>query len=169
MKIARWALGGLGIVFLILQFIRPDRTAGPANTEQSIAALYHVDEEVSGILRKACFDCHSNDTRYPWYTEVQPVGWYLQGHIDEARKHLNFDEFGSYPLFRQMSKLQAVEDEVRDELMPLDEYLPLHPEARLTPEERESIIAWSRSVRDSMRAWYPADSLQRRRRTSRSE
>ncbi len=146
-----------------IQFIRPDRSAGPTRSDTNIAAAFPVDAEVDGLLDRACYDCHSNGTRYPWYSEVQPVGWWLQGHIDDARQHLNFDEFTTYDLPRQYNKFQEIESEVRDEMMPLDSYLPMHPEARLTPDERAVIVSWAQSLRDSMRAWYPQDSLQRRR------
>jgi hypothetical protein len=94
------------------------------------------------------------------------VGWWLQEHVNDGRSHLNFDEYKSGPLFRQFRRLQEIESEVKEEQMPLPSYLPLHAEARLTGDQRARIIAWSQASRDSMQAWYPADSLQRRRRES---
>jgi len=150
-------------IFAILQFIRPDRSAGTVGGPEAIAATFPVPADVDRVLAKACNDCHSNATRYPWYSEIQPVGWWIQDHIDDARSHLNLDEFGSLNLARQYHKLQEIESEVRDEMMPLDSYLPMHPDARLSTDERRLLTTWALSLRDSMRSWYPEDSLQRRR------
>ncbi len=149
--------------FIIIQFIRPDRTAGPAGGESHVSARFPVSPEVGTILANSCYDCHSNATKYPWYSEVQPIGWWLQSHIEDGRRELNFDEFLSYGLPRQFRKFQEIESEVREELMPLPSYLPMHPEARLTLEHRQLLTSWSQALRDSMRAWYPEDSLTRRR------
>ena len=165
MKALRIAAIVAAAVIIIIQFIRPDRSIVSTDGSSHIATAFPLPDSVDQVLARACNDCHTNSTRYPWYSEIQPVGWWIQDHIDDARRHLNFDEFTSYELAKQYHKLQEVESEVREEMMPLESYLPMHPEARLTPEDRMIIVSWSQALRDSMRAWYPQDSLQRRRPT----
>jgi hypothetical protein len=168
MKIVRRIGIGLASIIILAQFIRPDMSPRTSNPEIGIHTAYPVPGDVDAILDRSCNDCHSNTTKYPWYSDIQPVGWWIQDHIDDARRHLNFDEFTSYRLYRQYNKFQEIEGEIREHLMPLDSYLPLHPEAELSTEDRSLIVQWSRAMRDSMRAWYPQDSLQRRRQTSES-
>ena len=146
------------VVFLILQAFRPEKNLS-GNKENDIITLYTVPAEVDQILVKACNDCHSNKTEYPWYAEVQPVAWWLDDHVKDGKKHLNFNEFGSYRLAKQYHKLEEVIDEVKEGEMPLESYTVVHRNANLTMEEKNILVNWSMAVRDTMKARYPADSL----------
>ncbi len=148
--------------FLILQLIRPEKNLAEGRSPSDIAVKLPVPHEVQNILRTSCYDCHSNNTRYPWYAEVQPFGWLLNDHIVHGKKELNFSEFGRYRLRRQYIKLQQIAGQVEDEEMPLPSYLIIHTEARLSAEQRERLIAWANAMRDTMKAMYPIDSLERR-------
>jgi hypothetical protein len=146
------------VVFLVLQAFRPEKNIS-GNKENDISSLYPVPENVEQILVKACNDCHSNSTVYPWYAEVQPIAWWLDDHVKDGKKHLNFNEFASYRLAKQFHKLEEVFDEVKGGEMPLESYTVIHRDAKLTDEERNILMDWSVVVRDTMKARFPADSL----------
>ncbi|MFN8276551.1 MAG: heme-binding domain-containing protein [Chitinophagales bacterium] len=152
----------LGIVVLA-QFIRP--AANHAKNEvNGIEMVYPVPEAVAGILKKSCNDCHSNHTTYPWYSQIQPVGWWLWWHVKEGKEELNFSEFATYSPRRAYHKLEEIKEQVFIEKeMPLTSYTLMHRAARLTDTDREALAQWAEQVRDSMRAHYPMDSLQRKR------
>ncbi|HCV43860.1 MAG TPA: cytochrome C [Bacteroidetes bacterium] len=163
MKIVKRIALVMAGVFIILQFIRPTKniTDGPPTSD--ISTKLNVPPDVLGMLRTSCYDCHSNTTRYPWYAEVQPVGWLLNYDIQGGKQHLNFSEFATYPLRRQFIKFQQIGEQVDGEEMPLPKYLVMHADARLSPEQRERLVAWTYAMTDSMKATYPPDSLARRK------
>ncbi len=146
------------VVLLVLQAFRPEKN-NSGNKENDISSLYPVPTNVEQILTKACNDCHSNNTVYPWYAEIQPVAWWLDDHVKDGKKHLNFNEFASYKLAKQYHKLEEVFDEVKGGEMPLESYTVLHGDAKLTEAERSVLMDWSVAVRDTMKARFPADSL----------
>lgn len=150
-------------IFIIVQFIRPDKNVSAGTTSNDIASVYPMDPELKDIFQKACYDCHSNQTNYPWYNQIQPFGWWLQNHIKEGKKELNFQEFGTYTLARQYKKLEETIKQVKDGEMPMPSYLWMHPEARLTAQEKEKINTWCQALRDTMQLKYPADSLVRKK------
>lgn len=145
-------------VLIVLQAFRPEKNTS-GNKQNDISTLYPVPENVEQILVKACNDCHSNSTVYPWYAEVQPIAWWLDDHVKDGKKHLNFNEFASYRLAKQFHKLEEVFDEVKGGEMPLESYTVVHGDAKLTTEERNILLNWSVAVRDTMKARFPADSL----------
>jgi hypothetical protein len=97
-------------------------------------------------LEKACYDCHSNNTVYPWYANVQPVGFWLDDHVNEGKGELNFDEFLTYPPKKARHKMEKVVEEVKEGGMPLDSYTWIHKNALLTPEEKTEITAWADNI-----------------------
>lgn len=141
----------LVILLILIQFFKPRENRSEEAQPARIAAHYAVPEEVGSILKKACFDCHSNNTRYPWYSRVQPVAWYLSYHVNDGKKELNFDEFGTYTFKRQDHKLEEVVETVEKGEMPLESYTLIHREASLTPEERQLLIRWAKSLRREIR------------------
>ena len=141
-------LGLLVVVLAGIQFIRPAKNLGPLEPGPGdIAVLFATPPPIRTILAKACYDCHSDRTRYPWYAEVQPVGWWLASHIKDGRRHLNFSQFASYPSKRADHKLEAAIREIRDEEMPLGSYTLIHRDAALTDAESAALTAWLESVR----------------------
>ena len=129
------------VILLVLQAFRPEKNI-TGNKENDISSLYPVPENVEQILVKACNDCHSNSTVYPWYAEVQPIAWWLDDHVKDGKKHLNFNEFASYRLAKQYHKLEEVFDEVKGGEMPLESYTVVHRDAKLTDEERTISMDW---------------------------
>ena len=145
---------------VILQFIRPAKNIADQPSKNDIATAFQIPEDVRAIVQTSCYDCHSNTTRYPWYSEIQPVGWWLGKHVAQGKRELNFSEFAGYRLRRQYMKFEKIGDQVSEGEMPLPSYLIIHTEARLSPEAKERIISWTNAMRDTMRLRYPADSLE---------
>lgn len=152
-------LGGL----IIIQFFRPTKNIGSDQQDEDIAMVYKVPDDVHQLLKSSCYDCHSNNTVYPWYAEIQPVAWWLDDHVQEGKKELNFNLFASYTPRRQYRKLEEIVEEVKEGKMPLDSYTWVHRDAKLTTEQRASITNWAEGVREMMRGMYPADSLKRKK------
>jgi hypothetical protein len=159
MRIVKKIILLLLVVLIIMQFFHPTKNLASAKSANHISTVYIVPANVSGILNKACNDCHSNNTRYPWYNNIQPVAWWLNNHIEEGKKELNFDEFKTYRPAKQFHKLEKVIDEVKKGGMPLTSYTIIHTDAKLTDQEKSSLVTWAESVRNVMKEKYPADSL----------
>ncbi len=138
------------IVFIGVQFIQPARNYSVQASSTDLIKTYKVPEDLQEILITSCYDCHSNNTDYPWYSRIQPFGWLLARHIRKGKTDLNFSEFGSYSLRRQISKLKGIENSIMDGTMPLWSYTLLHKNARLSKEEKELIIDWTKKIKDSL-------------------
>ena len=139
------------VVFALMQCYQPKQGAGAAEVEpQSIGAVHKIPGQVAGILERSCYDCHSNTTDYPWYSYVQPVGWWLEGHISEGKEELYFSEFGAYSKRRQASKLESVAGQVKAGSMPPESYALVHRDARLTKEEVQVLTQWVQALQDSL-------------------
>jgi hypothetical protein len=150
----------LVILLVVIQFFRPDKNDSNDQT-YAISTKYEVSDHVNQILKVSCFDCHSNKTEYPWYANVQPVAWWLNGHINDGKRHLNFSEFTKRSIAIQNHKLEEMIEMVEKKEMPLESYtyLGLHSEANLTDDQREAIIDWAKGQMAYLKTNYPADSL----------
>lgn len=150
----------LAILFVLIQFIRPEKNLS-GDTTNSIDKKYNVPPEVTTILEVACNDCHSNTTRYPWYANVQPAAWWLANHVKDGKKHLNFSEFTKRRIAVQNHKLEEVIEMVKEKEMPLPSYtyFGLHADANLTDEQRATLTLWAQAQMELIAAQYPADSL----------
>jgi hypothetical protein len=162
MKVARYILWTLAVGVAIIQFIRPHKNISQKQSSGEITTSFTVPKNVQEVLQTSCYDCHSNSTRYPWYAEVQPVGWWLNNHIDDGKRKVNFSEFAAYPLRRQYRKFDEMIKQVNGGEMPLPSYLFIHTEAKLSQGQKDAFIAWANAMRDSMQAHYPPDSLIRK-------
>lgn len=151
------------VAFVIIQFIHPEKNKAAGPQVNYIGNAHPVPADIKSILQKACNDCHSNNTEYPWYTSIQPVDWWMDNHVKDGKKHLNLDDYTMRSLRYQYHKLEEIEEQIRDGEMPLNSYTWMHKDAILTPAEKDKIINWSKSLRDSMKAKYPIDSLVRKK------
>ncbi|MGN6618901.1 MAG: heme-binding domain-containing protein [Ilyomonas sp.] len=147
------------LIFIVIQFFHPEPNRSEAAPTNNITNFYSADENIQNILKTSCYDCHSNNTRYPWYSKIEPVAWWLDDHIAEGKRHANYDAFGSYSLARQYHVLEESIDQVKKGEMPLGSYTLIHTESKLTDAQRQAFINWCQSIRDTMKAKYPADSL----------
>lgn len=149
-KALRFSALGLLVLLVGLQFFRSPRNVGVTEGPQSIVARHKVPADVQQILRRACYDCHSNNTVYPWYASVQPVAWWLNQHVTEGKAELNFSEFAAYDTKRAVRRLQSTADEVTERHMPLKSYLLMHREAKLTDAEVALLSRWAEDLADEL-------------------
>jgi hypothetical protein len=139
----------VGLLALVLmQFWRPARNAATTPGPNDINLKYPVPAAVQAVLQTACYDCHSNHTHYPWYANMQPVRWWLDSHINDGKRHLDFSEFSAYSTKRKADVLGKITDEVLDHTMPLKSYTWIHADARLTPAEIKLIADWADDLHD---------------------
>ena len=157
-KIWKYILWTVLLAAVVIQFFRPAENTG-GNKDNHISKVAAVSPRVARLLDNSCNDCHSNTTRYPWYSYVQPVGWWLAAHVKDGKKHLNFDEFAAYRPYRQFHKLEEIDELVAEQEMPLESYTWIHSGARLDAAQREILINWTKDMREVLKAKYPADSL----------
>ena len=137
---------GILIVIVLLQFIPTKKNQTSIVSSNSIEQKYNTPENVQAILKKACFDCHSNNTVYPWYSHIQPIGFWLNNHINEGKEELNFSEFNSYEIKKARKKMEKVISSQEKGWMPLSSYTLIHKDATLTSTEKTIIIDWAKSV-----------------------
>ncbi len=147
-------------LLVIIQFIRPAKNQSSGKSSNDISAVYTVPADVQTILDKACADCHSNNTSYPWYNNIQPVGWWLANHVNEGKRELNFSEFATYNPKKQHHKLEEVIETVKEGEMPLNSYTWIHKEAVLSEQEKLTLSQWADTLRKGIatRNNLPADS-----------
>lgn len=134
------------VALVVMQFIRPARNISTTESTNHINKKYTVPANVNGILEKACYDCHSNNTVYPWYFNIQPVGYWMNDHINEGKDELNFSEFLAYSPKKARHKMEKVIEEVKEGGMPLDSYTWIHREAMLTKDEKTELLAWANAL-----------------------
>lgn len=146
---------------VVIQFIHPKKNTSAGPQPNYIGNSYAVPADVQSILGKACNDCHSNNTRYPWYAKLQPVDWWMNDHVVDGKKEVNFDEFTNRSPRYQYRKMEEVIEQVKEREMPLNSYTWTHKDAKLTSDERAKLTGWAQSVRDAMEVKYPVDSLVR--------
>lgn len=134
------------IALIVIQFIPIKKNTIKEAPSTDFMSMYNVSDSLKHILRVTCYDCHSNNTRYPWYSKIQPVGWYLQNHIKNAKEELNFSEFGSYSSRKQNTKIHGIINQVRDGDMPLASYKLIHKDARLSAKDKKKLIAFMETL-----------------------
>jgi hypothetical protein len=142
----------LAVLLLALQAVRPAKNLGEAEGPDALVTRHAVPKDVRAVLQKACYDCHSDRTAYPWYAEIQPVGWWLASHVNDGRRHLNFSSFGRYDAQRAAHKLDEIVDTVLARSMPLPSYAWVHRDAVLTPAEINAVADWAEALRDELAA-----------------
>ena len=152
------------VIFLVIQLFGIDTNPSAAESYdgKDIAEIYPIDNDVLQILQNSCYDCHSDQTQYPWYASVQPVGWWLQHHVEEGKEELNFNKFAGYRLRRQYHKFEEIIEQVNEGEMPLKSYTLIHRNAKLSDSQKNKLTGWANAMLDSMRVHYPADSLKKK-------
>ncbi len=136
-------------LFVLIQFIPQNPPLVTADNPDDIAAG-NIPEDVKTILRKACYDCHSNESVFPWYSNVAPVKWLVYADINKGRKELNFSEWNKMSLLDKSSALDDIASEVEEGEMPMKIYTLMHKEARLDSAERQSLINWANKEMETL-------------------
>lgn len=147
------------IAFIVIQFFRPEKNSGEEIAANQITAVQPIPPDVQQILNVSCYDCHSNTTHYPWYSNIQPAAWILHDHIVEGKKELNFSEFANYATYRRYKKFKETIKEVKDGDMPITSYTIPHRDAVLSEDQKLILENWASGAMKDMEAKYPADSL----------
>jgi hypothetical protein len=150
MSLLKKILLGMLIVFVAIQLIRPAKNISKQSLPTDIVLLHNVPGNVQALLKKACYDCHSDNTRYPWYVNIEPVGWMLAYHVKNGKENLNFSEFGNYSERKQTNKLRAVVTSIKEGSMPLSSYMLIHTDARLSSEDKKLLTGWASKIKDSI-------------------
>lgn len=135
------------IAFVVMQFFRVDKNKSEGDTMAAFISETNPPDDVIAILKATCYDCHSNNTQYPWYAEIAPVSYWLNDHIEHGKEELNFSDWAEYSLKRKDHKMEEVIEEVKEKHMPLDSYTWIHSEANLTDEQIEAMVAWANQYR----------------------
>ena len=146
MKVFSKTLLLLVILTVVFQFVQPTKNKSEGISSDDISKVYAMDEELHGIFVTKCYDCHSNNTKYPWYFNVQPIGWWLAAHVHDGKEHLNFSAFGSYSREDAEHKLEELKEVMEDHSMPLKSYVLFHPETEVTEADIDAVNAWLRSI-----------------------
>lgn len=142
-RLLRFTGLGLLLAIIILQFFQPEQNNTPPDPELDMLSLVSPPDATVELIRNACYDCHSNQTVYPWYSRVSPVSWYLNRHIVNGKKDLNFSIYGQLGKADKIGVFADFCDVLNAETMPIQSYLLLHKNARLTREERASLCRWT--------------------------
>ena len=147
MKLGKKIAWALLVVFVVMQSIRPEKNLDNTDHLASFLSETNPPAEVRELLKTSCYDCHSNNTEYPWYNAVAPVSYWLADHVKEGKGHLNFSAWATYDAKRKDHKLEEVVETVGEGEMPLNEYTWTHEGARLTQQQRDAITAWAEKTR----------------------
>jgi hypothetical protein len=138
------------VILVIAQFFQPEKNNGVATAATDITHSVQIPDNVMGMLKKSCYDCHSNHTEYPWYNHITPVNWWLRNHINEGKRELNFTVFNNYSYRRKNKKLEEIEEQVEKHEMPLSSYTLIHTDAKLNDDQRKAIIEWTKTARQQV-------------------
>jgi hypothetical protein len=138
------------IILVLIQFIQPAHNQNGQVLDTDISKMVSVPDNIQSILKNSCYNCHSNYTNYPFYIYIQPAGWLLSYHIRNGKEKLNFSEFGSYSKRKQVNKMNSIVKQIENDEMPLASYTFIHRDAILTATDKNVIINWASSARDSI-------------------
>ena len=133
-------------IFALMQVIRIDTVNPEIVPEKDFLQLTQAPPEIASIMTTSCYDCHSNQTKYPWYSQIAPVSWFLKKHINEGRKHVNFSTWTDYTTDKQISKKEKIIEEVEEMGMPIKSYTIIHADAKLTDASRQALISWFKQL-----------------------
>ncbi|GFD72707.1 heme-binding domain-containing protein [Tenacibaculum sp. Mcav3-52] len=138
------------VVFVGIQFIPVGLNQSNSIPRTDFMLVNDVPNGIKDKLQVSCYDCHSNNTKYPWYNKIQPIAWFLEDHIEEGKAELNFNEWDSLSNRRKVSKLRSIIKQIESGEMPLDSYTLIHKDAKFSEAEKEEIISWITQLKDSL-------------------
>ena len=136
----------LVVIFVLMQLYRPERNVSTEIPKTDFIQTLQPPKDIAQMIKTSCYDCHSNNTAYPWYVNVAPVSWFMAHHIDEAKEELNFSEWDTFSAKRKNKKLDEIEEMVDEGEMPMSSYLLMHSEAKLSDEQTKSLIDWVKGL-----------------------
>lgn len=148
MKVWQYLIGGLAVIGIAIQLVPNELPSVEAANPGDLMGTGLVGIELSGILKTSCYDCHSNETNYPWYSQVAPFSWLVAKDVREAREELNFSTWQDYDMMEKLEKLDDIAIEVGEGEMPLGIYTNIHSEAKLDDTQRQLIVTWAEETMD---------------------
>ena len=131
------------VVLIVLQFFQPEKNKGSITQESDLIVVVSVPDSLAEILITSCYDCHSNHTEYPWYSRISPVSWYLYKHVRDGKENLNLSEFGDLSKAEKIGALSDLYDALEAGTMPLQSYMLIHRDARMSQEEIDALLDWA--------------------------
>jgi hypothetical protein len=140
--VIRRILLGLFVVLIAIQFVRIDKTKPETKESEDFIVMTNPPVDVANLLKSACYDCHSHETNYPWYSNIAPFSFMIEHHIEEAREHLNFSTWATYDTRKAIHKLEECAEEIEKNKMPMESYIKMHEEANLTEAQKERLVIW---------------------------
>lgn len=144
-------IAGIIILLIAIQFIPVDKTNPLADPENDFIFINNPPSDIGNILKNACYDCHSNHTRYPWYSEIAPASWLIKEHVNNGRNHLNLSVWNDYKERKKDHKIAECIDMIKSGEMPMKGYVMFHSEAEISHEQKMQLINWFNELRDSLR------------------
>jgi len=150
MKFVKIILMIVLVVFVGIQFIPTKRNQSENTSVSDFMIVYNVPKQIEDKIKVSCYDCHSNNTQYPWYNKVQPLAWLLENHIKEGKADLNFSDYGDYSKRRQKNKLKSIISQIRNDEMPIWSYTIIHNDAKISASDKEIIMEWFQQLKDSL-------------------
>lgn len=150
MRIVKIILLVLLVVFVGIQFIPTELNQSDIVQKTDFILTNKVPNNIAKKIKTSCYDCHSNNTQYPWYNKIQPAAWFLENHINEGKAELNFSEWGSLSNRRKASKLRSIIKQIESDKMPLDSYMLIHRDAIFSDDERKEVIDFMQALKDSI-------------------
>ncbi len=150
-KAIKYIIYTLFVGMVIIQFIsRPEKMAEPIDLNKDMLSVLSVTGELNTLFKTACYDCHSNQPIYPWYSNIAPVSWWINDHMVEGRDELNFSEWGAYSKRRRDHKLEEMVEELEAKKMPLPSYRRVHWDAKLNTEQISMVKKWASLEREKI-------------------
>ena len=150
MKIVKIIAVVLLVAFVGIQFVPTERNQSDVVPKTDFMLVNSVPDHIKSKLQTSCYDCHSNNTQYPWYNKVQPIAWFLEDNIKEGKAELNFNEWDSLSNRRKKSKLRSIIKQIESDKMPLDSYTLIHKDASFSETEKQELIKWVEQLKDSI-------------------
>ena len=138
------------ISLVVIQFFPVDKNKSYSTLETDFIVVNNVPQDIKNKLEVSCYDCHSNNTAYPWYNNIQPAAWYLEHHVKEGKSELNFNEWDTYSDRRKNSKLRSIIKQIESDEMPMESYTLIHRDASFSTEEKQDIIKYITNLKENL-------------------
>ncbi len=143
----RKLLIGIALLFVAIQFIPVELNQSETTSKNDFIITLNPPTEIANMLKTSCYDCHSNNTKYPWYDKIAPVSFVVKHHIDEAKEELNFSEWNTFSDKRKQHKLDEIIEETEEGEMPIKAYTIMHGEAKLSLKQLEQLKNWINTIK----------------------
>lgn len=150
MKVVKIIALVLLVAFVGIQFIPTDLNQSNIVPKSDFLLVNNTPKNIGALVQESCYDCHSNNTKYPWYNKIQPAAWFLEDHIKEGKAELNFNEWNTLSNRRKASKLRSIIKQIESDKMPLESYTLIHKDAVFSEVEKTMVINYIKELRDSL-------------------